>query len=339
MCPHQTWVAQGAHPLLVGAACIVALASCRTMESPAKPVLGEAVPSSSVRLATAHRPTAATLSADGQTLYLLAMDDAGSYQLFRGAVGGSLATVPTSPALSYPVAVQVSRDDALIVVVDHGDVGSEAPTGAVYAGPVGGGLSRLGGNVALTYPTAAVLASDGQTAYITGRVTTTLGAEAALWQVSLAGGDATTLHRGAPLIEPIGLTLASDGSLYIADGQAGPGSRGAIFRRSGEQLAQINHPSSNLAFPCGLSAAGRSSPDLLFTTPTTTNAEAWLHRLSPDGTVQDVTLPALTDPTCLARAAAADRWVAIESVVPSSSPNADPLDVRTADGAVWLLSP
>jgi hypothetical protein len=78
---------------------------------------------------------------------------------------------------------------------------------------------------------------------------------------------------------------------------------------------------------------------LLFTGPSTTNQDAWLRRISPDGLVQDVPLPSAIDATCVARAAAADRWVAIDAVVPSSGTGVDPLDAAAADGAVWLLSP
>jgi hypothetical protein len=339
MCPHQTGRAQGARRLVLTAGYLAAFGSCRTQESPGTPQLGDAVPSTRVMLTTAHRPTAAALSADGQTLYLLALDDAGVYQLFRGALDAPPAVVPTSLSLSFPVALVVSQDGSKIVIVDYGQAGGDAPKGAVYAGDPGGALSRIGGSTTLSYPTAATLSADEQSVYITGREVTATGTEAVLWQVSLAGGDAALRYRGAPLAEPIGLSLASDGSLYVADAQGGAGNTGTIFRSVGDRLYQVSHQPLKLSFPCGLSAAGRNSPDLLFTGPSTTNQDAWLRRISPDGLVQDVPLPSAIDATCVARAAAADRWVAIDAVVPSSSTGVDPLDAAAADGAVWLLSP
>lgn len=339
MCPHQTWVAQGAAGLLAVASCLATTTSCRPTESPAKPQPGEAVPQGSTRLLTAHRPAAATLSADGSTLYLLAMDEAGSYQLYQGAVGSALSAVSTALSLAFPVAILATTDGSQLVIVDYGAAGADAPSGAVYAGSAGAGFRRLGGSSSPTYPSAAALARDERSVYITGRIATAAGTEAALWQAPLSGEDATPIFRGSPLSQPIGLAQASDGSLYVADADAAGSQRGALFRRVGERLLQVNQRPLALSFPSGVCAAGRNSPDVLFTTAVASGSEPWLQRMSPDGALQDVVLPAVTDATSLSRASAADRWVAIDAVLPSSSPSSATPTELPLDGAVLLLSP
>ena len=339
MCPQQTWVVRGRSSLLAMACSLVLAPGCRTAESPGQPTGGAEVPTQSAQLLQAHHPSVATLSADGQTLYLVAMDDAGVYQIYRGPVGTPPGVVPSTITLSFPVSILVSADDSQLVIVDYGDAGGESPTGAVYAGPIGGALSRLGGTAAPTYPTAGVLAVDQRSLFVTGRALPSAGGEAMLWQVPLSGGDAVSLHRGAPLSQPIGLSLASDNTLYVADAQGAQGQGGAIFARRGDQLLQINKQPLALTYPSGLSAAGRGSPDLLFTTTIATGTEPWLRRISPNGALQDVVLPMLTEATSLSRAQAADRWVAIDAVLPGTGSATPPSAGAGADGAVLLLSP
>lgn len=339
MCPQQTWVVQGRSSLLAMACSLVLAPGCRTAESPGQPSGGAEVPTQSAQLLQVHHPSVATLSADGQTLYLVAMDDAGLYQIYRGPVGTPPGVVTSALSLSFPVAILVSADDSQLAIVDYGDAGGESPTGAVYAGPVGGALARLGGTTAPTYPTAGALAADQRSLYITGRALPSAGGEAMLWQVPLSGGDAVLLYHGAPLSQPIGLALSSDNTLYVADAQGAQGQGGAIFVSRGDRLLQINKQPLALTYPSGLCAAGRGSTDLLFTTTIATGTEPWLRRISPNGALQDVVLPALTDATSLSRAQAVDRWVAIDAVVPNSGSATTPSAGAGVDGAVLLLSP
>lgn len=337
MCPHAT--SQGLraakHAVLLGALAL-SVQSCQRSESPAPQILGSALPTQSSIVATLTRPTAAALSANGKTLYVLAQAEDETYQLYAGAVGSALSVVPTSLPLAYPVALALRRDDRELLIVDLGSSDADAPAGVVYRGTLDGALTPL---VApdMQRPTAAAIAADDRSAYITGYSAQT--GQAGVWNMPFSEGSTQPIFQGAPLAQPIGIAVASDGGVYVADAQGSSPGTGGIFRIAAGQAVPISNGPLSLSFPSGICPAGRPSPDLLISAPLLTGTEPWLLRVSPSGTIEDIVLPSATEVTALNRAADVDLWVAIDAVVPSSAASSDPLSPERPQGHILLLTP
>lgn len=310
--------------------------SCQRPESPPQPLVGSAAPTQSSVIATLTRPTAAALSADGKTLYVLAQDDADAYQLYSGAVGGALSVVPTSQPLAYPVALAVRREGQELFIADLGASDATSPSGVLYRSTTSGALTGLAGSV-LQAPTALALATDDQSLYVTARDAQT--GEPGVWQISIADGVPTRLYQGPPLAQPLAIAQTQDGSVYVADAQGSSLGTGALFRIAAGQALAVSKSPLALTFPSGLCAAGRPTADLLLSTPLLTGTEPWLLRMSPSGAQDPVVLPNATEVTSISRAADADLWVAIDAVIPAAAADADPQALERPQGHVLLLAP
>lgn len=339
MCPPETLQARGSARvwIAIGVLC-TSMGSCQRPESPPAPVEGSAIPSQISTLATLTRPTAAALSADGKTVYVLAQDQTHAFQIYSGGVGAPLSVLRTSQPLSYPVAIAVNRTGSQLFILDLGATDLANPTGAVYRVSQDGTISVLSDS-APTHPTAIALSRDDQQLFVGGIDGEAPAAQAGVWKLPTSGGSSVPVFVGSPLSQPIGVAIASDGGLYVADAQGSLMGTGGIFHIAGERAFPVGTAPLRLTYPAGLCPAGRVSAGLLFASPRMGDADPWLTQLTPDGQQEVVDLPAVTEATALSRAADTDLWVAIDALIPSETTATDPDALDQAQGRVLLLSP
>lgn len=266
-------------------------------------------PLSSARLATAARPVAAALSADGEVVYVASLESSGSALVSTGPAGGALQSL--SMPLGLPLALSVLPEEGGVLVVDA--AGPELPdsAGAIYL------IDRAGSFRALSMqgiriPVAIAAAPDGSAAYVCAL--DAADDQPGVWRLPLDGGPGQLVYKGAPLARPIALSFAEDRYLYVADADAlGPGG-GALVRIEEGRALLINQRALPIGPGSGLAPSGSGSGKLL--TLAASGQAAWLIEVSPDGSFEAST-PAGDrphDPLTLARAAAAEVWVAVDGV-------------------------
>lgn len=339
MCPLGTLRGQGSTRFWIATGLLFgALGSCQRPESPPGPIDGSSLPGQSRTIATLTRPTAAALSTDGKTVYVLAQDETSAYQIYSGSVGSALSVVRTSQPLSYPVAIAVNRAGSQLYVLDLAESGSAHPAGAIYRVTQNGEVSVLPESTP-SHPTGIALSHDDQQLYIVGTDGESPVDRAGVWRAPVAGGTTVAEFTGSPLSQPLGVAVASDGAIYVADAQGSSMGTGGIFRVSGGKAFPLSTTPLRLTYPAGLCAAGRVSADVLFTSPSVDAVDPWLTRLSPDGRQEAVELSPVNEATALYRAADADLWVAVEAAVPEVTATPDPDQPDQPQGRILLLSP
>lgn len=266
-------------------------------------------PLASARIATAARPVAAALSPDGETLYVASLSSAGAALVSSGPTGGALSSF--SMPLALPLSLSVLPEEGGVLVVDA--AGPELPdsAGAIYLIDRAGSFRSLSMQ-GIRVPIAVTSAPDGSAAYVCAQ-------DAAddlpgVWKLPLDGSPGQLVYKGAPLARPIALSFAEDRYLYLADADAlGPGA-GALVRIEPGRALLINQRALPIAPGSGLAPSGKGSGKLL--TLAASGQSQWLIEVGPDGSFA-ASAPSGDkphDPLTLARAAAADVWIAVDGV-------------------------
>ena len=296
-----------------------ALTACRGGFPSEAPVSGRA-PQVSVATAALARPTAAALSASGDTVYVAQLQPEGASLIAVSAGGAPLRAL--SLPLGLPLALAALPDDSGVLVVDAVDPDAEDAAGAAYRIDPSGQVRRLalGG---IRVPVAIAASPDSRAAYVAGRDPT--DDQAAIWRVPIEGGAPELFYKGTPLTRPVALTFAEDGYLYAADADALGARQGAVLRIEAGRAVLLNRTALPLGVGAGLcpSAAG-SGKLLLLGAPA---QPAWLIELAVDGSWQALAPqgPIPHEPLALSRAARADVWLAVDGVLETQPDPGDPV--------------
>ena len=289
-----------------------------TVEPPKEPAISKS-------LGTVNRPTAAALDKDGKNVYVLGYDQNGAAQLFTApSSGGAFTPVTTTIPLAQPVALAIDGNNQLYVA----DIGTD-DGGAVYKGTLTGTLSVLGTGVFA--PAGIAVSKDGADVYVTGQDKS--GAPG-LFKMPAAGGSATVAAMGAPFSNPSGVTFGPDGALYVLDSSAISPTEGAVLKVNGSAATTFSKTPLKVGFSTGIAPSGT---DKLLITSNTPGA-AGVFNVASDGTVAATSLTGLTvdkdgDPATVARAAATNAWVVIDTATPPQT------TAGLLSGAVLYLTP
>ncbi|MFO0579094.1 MAG: hypothetical protein U1A78_34260 [Polyangia bacterium] len=305
---------------------LATLTACRGGFSSEAPISGRA-PQVSVAATALLRPTAAALSASGDTVYVAQLQPEGAALIAVSAGGAPLKAL--SLPLGLPLALAALPDDSGVLVVDAADPGDAA--GAAYLIDPAGQFRRLALD-GVRVPVAIAAAPDSRAAYVAGR--DAADDQAAIWRMPLDGGAPELFYKGAPLTRPLALAFAEDGYLYAADADGLGARQGAVLRIEAGRAVLINHTALPLGPGAGLcpSAAG-SGKLLLLGAPA---QPAWLIELAVDGSWQAFAPqgPSPHEPLALSRAARADVWLAVDGVREAQPDPGDP-----AQGQLLRLTP
>lgn len=308
--------AAGAGPLGL---LLAALTACRGGFPSEAPVVGRA-PKESVAATALARPTAAALSASGDTVYVAQLQPEGAALIAVSAGGAPLQAL--SLPLGLPLALAALPDDSGVLVVDAAGPDAEDAAGAAYVIDPSGQFRPLTLS-GIRVPIAIAAAPDSRSAYVAGR--DAAEDQAAIWRVPLDGGAPELFYKGAPLTRPLALSFAEDGYLYAADADALGARQGAVLRIEAGRAVLINRTALPLGPGAGLcpSAAG-SGKLLLLGAPA---QPAWLIELSVDGSWQALAPqgPSPHEPLALSRAARADVWLAVDGVREAQPNPGDPV--------------
>lgn len=283
-------------------------ATCRSGFPSEDPPLALA-PLASARVATAARPVAAALSADGEVMYVASLGSTGSALVSSGPTGGALQSF--SMPLALPLALSVLPEEGGVLVVDA--AGPETPdsAGGVYLIDRAGSFRSLSMQ-GIRVPVAVAAAPLGSAAYVCAW--DAADDQPGVWKLPLDGNPGQLVYKGAPLARPIALSFAEDRYLYVADADAlGPGG-GALIRIEEGRALLINHRALPIGPGSGLAPSGKGSGKLL--TLAAPGQSQWLIEVGPDGSFA-ASAPSGEkphDPLTLARAAAADVWIAVDGV-------------------------
>ncbi len=273
-------------------------------------------PTSGTSVATVDRPLAAVVSPDGATAYFTAHDNKGQAQLYSVATAGGAPTqLTTSTVLGHPLGLAISPDGQTLYIADSagGKIAGNEDAGTVYSSTLGGSIS------ATTYdgfraPGGVAVSADGSKLFISGFDKT--DGKPGVFVVASSGGTASPLAKGAPFSNPSALYSAADGAVYVVDATAlGPNLAGVIKVGDGN-ASLFNKTALKVGYSAGIAPVGPGSTDLLITGNGGLGSGA-VYQLTADGNATALTLAStsLFDPSTIARAANANIWVVIDTVI------------------------
>lgn len=152
-------------------------------------------------------PGDVAISADGSTLYVSALNSAGTPGIYTlSANGGTPALFYSGSRLAEPLALTVSPDGASVYVID----GSSAAKRGALLEISGGQASVLAQDFHIAFPGGVTVSEDGAWLFYT-----TYGPEG-VYALSADGGMTELLDTQGLLVIPTGISVAG-GNLWISD--------------------------------------------------------------------------------------------------------------------------